>query len=76
MGYSIEKVGARLRGLRAEKHVSQQEVADATGVALASIHIYENNRGGMQLYTACKLADYYGIDLDSLVGRDSPAKEL
>ena len=73
MGYSIEKVGTRLRGLRAEKHVSQQEVADATGISIASIYIYENDRGGMQLDTACRLADYYGIDLDSLVGRDSPA---
>lgn len=69
MGYDIKLVGARLRSLRAEKHVTQKEVADNTDLTATSIGIYENEQGGMNLETAWRLADYYGVSLDELVGR-------
>ena len=76
MNYSVESVGARLRSLRAARHVSQQEVSDATGIAVSSIKIYENDRGGMGLETAWKFADYYGIGIDQVVGRDFIAQAV
>ena len=69
MGYDVKLVGAKLRGLRAEKHVSQQDVADGSGVAANSIALYETDKSGMNLETAWKLADYYDVPLDVLVGR-------
>lgn len=69
MGFSIERMAAELRKCRAEKHISQQEVADAVGVDRVTIKNYENGITAPSYETAWRLADYYGVSLDALGGR-------
>lgn len=70
MGYEKETVAARLRSLRAEKHVSQREVAAQTGINVTTIGNYENAVCGISFENALRLADYYNIPIGGLCGRD------
>lgn len=63
-----EIIAAELRAHRARKGGTQREVADAIGVNESTLCAWEN-RGGIGLDDAWKLADYYGVSIDALAGR-------
>jgi len=69
--FDVQELAARLRELRARKDVTQQQVADATGISQANISSYEKGKtaGGPDYQTAWELADYYGVPLSYLGGR-------
>lgn len=64
-----EMVAANLRVLRALKHVKQADVAAATETSQNTIGKYENAECGMSLEAAVRLADYYDVSVDEMVGR-------
>ena len=51
--------------LRAYKGVSQKEVADAIGISQQTLSKVENS-DNMNLNTAKKIADYFGVGLDDI----------
>ena len=61
----------RLRGLRAEKDLSQEELAQSVGVSRESIQNWEKAEYMPGLSIAVKLADILCCPLDYLVGRGS-----
>lgn len=63
------KIAASLRALRAIKGVSQSDVSEAVGKGQTTISAWERY-GCIGLYDAVKLADYYGVTLDELSGRE------
>ena len=63
-----EIIAAELRAHRARKGETQREVADAVGVNESTLCAWEN-RGGIGLDDAWKLANHYGVSLDDLAGR-------
>ena len=69
MTYSKEQTAENLRVLRARRKMSGKEVSDAIGVAGPSLSLWENGTNNMTLENACKVADFYGVSLDELVGR-------
>lgn len=69
MPFNPDRMGAMLRGYRAQRRLTQKEVADAIDTSESTIVNYENGKGGMSYATACKLADLYGVTLDELGGR-------
>lgn len=71
MAFSKEEMSACLRELRARKRVTQQEVADAVGVDVTSIHNYENGRTAPAFEIAWRLADFFDVSLDRLAGRNT-----
>lgn len=59
--------------LRTERHLTQQEVSDAIGVDKLTYHRFENGKVQTKLDTLEKLADYYEVSIDYLIGRsDDP----
>ena len=50
--------------------MTQKELAKATGISQQAISTYENNLKEPTITNCIKLADYYQISLDELVGRD------
>ena len=60
--------GLRLRKLREEKGLSQEELGKRIGVSKGSIYRYENNVQVPSLDTAKKLAKVLGTTLDHLAG--------
>jgi transcriptional regulator with XRE-family HTH domain len=68
MGYA-DVLATNLRIQRAKKRVRQQDVADAVSIDQAALSQYENGTRVPNVETVVKLADYYGISLDTLAGR-------
>lgn len=58
------RTAASLRGLRAEKNMTIEDVANKTGINKDTISRYENSNVSMQLYILDKLVECYGIGLD------------
>lgn len=62
-------ISTKLYLLRHERNLTLQAVHRQTGIALASLSSYEKGRYAPSLENLCKLADFYGITLDELIGR-------
>ena len=58
--------------LREQHSLSQKEAADACGVVVRAYQRYEYGEREPQLSTLIRLADFYRIPLDELVGREVP----
>ena len=60
---------ANLKVLRQEKGISQQQLADVILVSQQSINKYENHNVEPDIETLIKIADFFNVSLDYLVGR-------
>ncbi len=60
----------KLKELRKEKKLTQKDLAQLLNVAPTTYLGYEKGLNEPTIETLCKLADYYQVSLDYLVGRD------
>lgn len=58
----------RLRELRTEKQVSQSDLAKALGISNRTISMYEQKNSEPNIETLVKIANYFGVTTDYLVG--------
>lgn len=58
-----------LTKLREEKGMYQKELAAHLNVSIATISNYENGVHHPDLVTLCKIADFFGVTTDYLLGR-------
>lgn len=63
------EVGQLLAELRIEKGIYQKELASYLKVSIGTISNYEKGIHYPDLATLCKLADYFGVTTDFLLGR-------
>jgi len=61
------EVGARLRLLREERHISQEEIAFAAEVTQASISNYENGRNEIPLSVLLSVCDFLSVPLSEML---------
>lgn len=61
--------GEILAELRLEKGIGQKELADYLRLSVGTISNYENNIHSPDLETLCKIADYFGVTTDYILGR-------
>lgn len=59
-----------LKTQREASGLSQSALAKETGISQQKISYYENGRHSPPIEDCIKLADFYGISLDELVGRE------
>lgn len=59
-----------LRKLRSEKGVSQQEVATYLKVSNQAYSNYENEKREADYETLVKMAEYFSVSVDRVLGRD------
>ncbi|KHO63394.1 SOS-response transcriptional repressors (RecA-mediated autopeptidases) [Thermoanaerobacter sp. YS13] len=59
----------RIRDLRTEKGISQNELAKALGLTQQAISAYENGLREPDLETLNKIANYFNVSIDYLLGR-------
>ena len=64
----------RVRDFREDHDKTQKDIADLLHMQLTVYQRYERGERELPLWAAIKLADYYQISLDTLVGRDFPEK--
>ena len=63
-------IGKNLKYIRKYYKLSQEELAKSTQITQAAISFWERNERTPNIVDLIKLADYYQISLDELVGRD------
>lgn len=62
------KIGDRIKKLREENGLMQQDVCNTLDIEQSTLANYENNRRVPKTDILIKIANYYGVSLDSLVG--------
>ena len=66
-------LGSKLQLLRKEKNTMQKDIASLLGLSVRAYQFYEKNENEPNLSNLIKLADYFDVSLDYLVGRsDNP----
>ena len=66
----MHKIGEELKYQREINNLSQTALAKKTGIKQQSISLWEKDLRAPNIYACMILADFYGITLDELVGRD------
>lgn len=68
------KTNETLKALRQSKGITQSEAAEIFGVSVSCYQKYEREKGYAtpSLEVLCRLADYYQISTDYLLGRPAP----
>lgn len=59
-----------LKALRKEKGIGQIELAQKIGYGKSVISTWERGEGVPTMFALIALADYFGVSLDFLVGRE------
>ena len=59
----------RLKFLREEKGLFQSDIAKILGVSVAAVGFYENEKRDMSPETIIKLAEYFNVSTDYLLGK-------
>jgi len=59
----------RLRDLREDKDLRQIDVAKATGIDQKTLSNYETGKTAPDMYSLIRLADFFNVSIDYLVGR-------
>lgn len=65
---SANSFGERLKELRQDKNLGQNELADKIGISNASISYYENGKQEPTASTIIKIALYFNVSTDYLLG--------
>lgn len=65
----------RLKELRKQKGLSQEYIANALGITVRSYQNYEYGQREPNIETIFKLADFYGVTTDYLLGRETGEPE-
>ena len=68
----MSALSKRLVALRKARGLSQTAVANEIGIALRTYQYYERGEREPQLSILIRLADFYQVSLDTLVGHSSP----
>lgn len=63
----------RLRQLMENTKTKQQALADALEISRASVSLYVLEKREPDINTLIKMADYFGVTVDYLIGHDSPS---
>mgnify|MGYP000905060759 CR=1 FL=1 len=67
----MSTLGNRLQELRKAKGVYQREMAALLDITLRAYQLYEADRGYPTVAGLIRLADYFEVPLDYLVGRSN-----
>ncbi len=66
----------RLRGLRKGKDLNQTQIAAVLGISQRGYSKYETGENDIPTQVLLRLADFYGVSVDYLLGRDeTPAAQ-
>ena len=64
----MEGFALRLKELRSEKELSIADLSKATGIGVASICRWENNKADIKGSQLIILADFFNVSVDYLLG--------
>ncbi len=56
--------------LRKQRGLSQGDIADVLGITRQQYQLYESGKREIWLHQMIELADFYGVSMDFIVGRN------
>lgn len=62
--YNLKENGHRLQALRGTRR--REEVANATGICVSALAMYESGRRNPRDEVKCSLAKYYGVSVSDI----------
>ena len=65
----MKKYKNRIRDLREDRDLRQTDVSKATGIDQKTLSNYETGKTSPDSYALIRLADFFGVSIDYLVGR-------
>lgn len=65
----MRELGKTLENLRKEKGLGQKQLAALLNLSVGTVSNYENGVHSPDLLTLCKLAQFFGVTTDYLLGR-------
>lgn len=65
----MEIISKRLKELRLEKELRQEDVAKILKVSRVVYNRYENDQRDIPIEILCELADFYEVSVDYILGR-------
>lgn len=68
-----ETFAQRLIDLREQKNITQQELADELGITRQSLSLYEKAERTINIELLAKIADFFNVSTDYLMGRTDTA---
>lgn len=71
----MSEFSQRLRFLRTQRGLTQQQLAQLLGLSKSSVNMYERGEREPGLETLAAMADLFEVDLDELTGRAAPPAE-
>lgn len=60
----------RIKEIRSKKGITQSELASYLGIAQNTLSYWENGKFDIDNVSLCKIADYFQVSVDYLLGRD------
>ena len=69
------KIGEKIKELRYEKGLTQEEIGALIGVSAQSVSKWERSEGYPDIEMLPSLANYFGISMDELLGTDADSKK-
>lgn len=63
--------GERLRQLRTDAHLTQEEISQILNITREAYSLYETNKRQMSFESLCKVAEFYHVSTDYLLGQSS-----
>lgn len=73
MHYNLVESGRRIRNLRKQFGLTQEELAEHLGIALNTVSRIEIGKRGVSIELALELADYFNSTLDYIIAGRGPA---
>lgn len=66
----------KIKELRTKLGISQREVSEKLGIPQTTLFSYETQGSSPNIETIIKLADFYNVSIDELVGRETDTINL
>lgn len=64
-----ERLGAAIRRLRTERHLTLADVANGIGVSKAAVSLWESGKSTPSAFRLWALADFYGVSVAEVMGK-------
>jgi transcriptional regulator with XRE-family HTH domain len=73
MSTTIEAIGGRIRDVRRERGLTQEQLAQAVGVSRSAVAQWETGRAGQVIGNLTRIADILGVRVEFLAHGDDKA---
>lgn len=71
----MSKFGSNLRKIRKDNKISQMKLGEQLGYGYTTIANYESGRNEPSIDVLIKIADYFDVSMDYLIGRETGSGE-